>query len=410
MGWNMACALAERNDVWVITRANNLPAIRDALARRQLPRLHAVGFDLPRWMRWWKRGHRGAGLYYYLWQLGAYLRARRLHRSIGFDVAHHLTFVKYWTPSFVSLLPIPFVWGPVGGGESAPRSFRRGLGLRGRLYEAARDVARWLGEHDPFVRWTAKRSAIALATTAETAGRLRRLGARRVVELGESALSDDEFERLSSHPIRRDGTVRFLSVGRLLHWKAFDLALLALSELRASGCEYWIVGHGPERGRLEKMASDLALGASARFFGEVPRATVLELLGQCDVLVHPSLHDSGGWVCVEAMAAGRPVICLDLGGPGIQVSKEAGVKIPAHSRDQAVRGIAQAMDAFIRDPVSRERAARAARRHAEQHYRWTSKAQHIIDLYGSLLPALRRHGTSSGGTGDRELLAQTGRQ
>src|SRR2546430_4418443 len=46
---------------------------------------------------------------------------------------------------------------------------------------------------------------------------------------------------------------------------------------------------------------------------------------------HPSLHDSGGWVCLEAMAAGRPVICLDLGGPGYQVTEESGIKIDRKS-------------------------------------------------------------------------------
>ena len=47
------------------------------------------------------------------------------------------------------------------------------------------------------------------------------------------------------------------------------------------------------------------------------------------MLIHPSLHDSGGWVCLEAMAAGRPVICLDLGGPGLQVTEKTGIKVKA---------------------------------------------------------------------------------
>ena len=37
---------------------------------------------------------------------------------------------------------------------------------------------------------------------------------------------------------------------------------------------------------------------------------MLEKLAECDALAHPSLHDSGGWVCLEAMAAGRPVRAL----------------------------------------------------------------------------------------------------
>jgi len=62
----------------------------------------------------------------------------------------------------------------------------------------------------------------------------------------------------------------------------------------------------------------------------------LERLAECDVLAHPSLHDSGGWTCLEAMAAARPVVCLDLGGPGTQVTAATGIKLPAHNPDQVI--------------------------------------------------------------------------
>ena len=119
----------------------------------------------------------GTHLYYYLWQMGIYFLAKRLHREVGFDLVHHVTFVNYWMPSFLALLPVPFVWGPVGGGESAPRAFFRTFSLRGRMYEYLRNLARFVGEHDPFTRLTAQKATIALATTSESATRLRCLGA-----------------------------------------------------------------------------------------------------------------------------------------------------------------------------------------------------------------------------------------
>ncbi|MFM6845653.1 MAG: glycosyltransferase family 4 protein, partial [Dolichospermum sp.] len=47
------------------------------------------------------------------------------------------------------------------------------------------------------------------------------------------------------------------------------------------------------------------------------------------------------WVCMEAMAAGRPVICLDLGGPAVQVTEETGFKIAADEPYQVVRDLAE---------------------------------------------------------------------
>ena len=145
VGWNVAREMAKHHDIWVLTRANNRPAIEAELAENPVPGLHFAYYDLPRWAKWWKRGGRGVQLYYYLWQLGAYRVARRLHREVGFDLAHHVTFVKYWAPSLVSRLPVPFVWGPVGGGESAPKAFWDDFGPEGRRYERLRELARWLG-------------------------------------------------------------------------------------------------------------------------------------------------------------------------------------------------------------------------------------------------------------------------
>ena len=123
VGWNFALQMAKDHEVWVLTRANNRSAIELGLCQISSRKLHFIYYDLPRWARWWKRGSRGIQLYYYLWQIGIYFVARKLHAHIQFDLAHHVTFGKYWSPSLISLLPIPFVWGPVGGGESAPKAF-----------------------------------------------------------------------------------------------------------------------------------------------------------------------------------------------------------------------------------------------------------------------------------------------
>jgi hypothetical protein len=128
--------VARFHEVWVITRANNRDSIECALAKEPLPNVHWVYFDLPDWARVWKRKQRGVHLYYYLWQIAIFFVGRKLQRQTGFDLVHHITLGQYWVPSFLALLPVPFIWGPVGGGESAPWDFTRGTGWRGRLIEA----------------------------------------------------------------------------------------------------------------------------------------------------------------------------------------------------------------------------------------------------------------------------------
>ena len=111
VGWNNVEQAARFYHVWVMTRSNNRALIEEALAAQPMPNVHWIYLDLPHWASFWKKGQRGIHLYYSLWQILAYRKARRLHHDVGFDLAHHVTFVNYWLPIFLPLLPIPFVWG-----------------------------------------------------------------------------------------------------------------------------------------------------------------------------------------------------------------------------------------------------------------------------------------------------------
>ena len=373
IGWNSVLEAGRFHDVWVLTRHANRAAIKQVPAPE---RVHFVYLDLPGWARFWKKGRRGLYFYYSLWQILAYIRARRLHSEIGFDAVQHVTFMNYWAPGWLALLPAPFIWGPVGGGESAPRAFRAIWSPRSRLHEALRDLARARARWDPLVRFTARHAALALATTEETRARLKELGCRRVrVEPG-AALPDAELRILGRHASPPSEPFRLLSIGRLVHWKGFSLALEAFKAFLPSDpdAQHWIIGDGPERPRLEALAERLGIAHRVIFFGALPRSRVLAAIGRCHVLVHPSFHDSAGWVCLEAMAASRPVICLDLGGPGLQVTTDAGIKIRASTPEETVEALATAFQRLHQDPSARVRLGRAGRRHVEQNFRWARKA------------------------------------
>jgi glycosyltransferase involved in cell wall biosynthesis len=359
------------------------------MAERPFVKVNWVYFDLPRWASFWKTGRRGVHAYYCLWQLGAYFVARKLHRQVGFDRVHHVTIANYWLPIFLALLPVPFVWGPVGGGESAPRSFRRCFSLRGRVFELLRDLARSLGQLDPLVRLTARRARVSLAQTEETALRLRKMGCRKVIVLSHVRLPSDMIARLKGIAVRQSEPFRLVSVGNLLHWKGFELGLRAFAhfQLWTPAAEYWIIGDGPERKGLANLAERLGVAERVTFWGTIPRQRVIRKLAKCDVLLHPSLHDSGGWVCAEAMAAGRPVVCLDLGGPAVQVTEQTGIKVPAISPEQAVRDLATAMLHLARNPDTKARMGEASRRRVEEQFAWTNKGARMRQIYeGTVMP------------------------
>jgi glycosyltransferase involved in cell wall biosynthesis len=387
VGWNVAREVARHHEVWVFTRPDeSREAIEAELAANPEPTLHFVYFTLPFWkdsLRWGQSG--AMQLHYYLWQIQAYFIGRKLHREIGFDIVHHVTFVRYSSPSFLSLLPVPFIWGPVGGGESAPLTFWADFNWKNKLYESLRWAWRSLGELDPFTRLTAQRSAIAYATTKDTAQRLQKLGALQVQRLSESGMSQPEIEQLSQCSPPTTSPVQFINIARLLHWKGIHLGLRAFAQANLPDAEYWILGEGPEMSRLQTLTLDLGIAHQVKFFGLLPREEVLIKLGQCTALVHPSLHDSGGWVPLEAMASGRPIICLDLGGPSELVTSEIGIKVPANSPEQAVSDLAKAMVKLAKDRNLCFQMGQAGQQKIKDYYSWEAKGRLLAQVYKGII-------------------------
>ncbi len=383
-GWNWALHMSRWHEVWVLTRANNRANVEKACPAVEQQHLHWVYYDLPRWASFWKKGSRGIQAYYYLWQMAAWRVGARLHREIGFDLVHHVTFGKYWVPSFLSFLPVNSVLGPLGGGESTPVGLVGTFSRRGCWSERKRNLARTLASLDPVLRASLRRARFVTATTEESKKAIERLGSSRVVVEPQLGMNEEELEFFARLPVRVERPFRLISIGRLLHWKGFHLGLEAFARFNrvCPDSEYWVVSSGPEAGALKQLATDLRIADRVTFWGRLPElADVYGKLAQADVLVHPALHEAFGNVCLEALAAGRPVICLDAGGPSLQVTDQCGFKAPVVSLEQTLASIADAMTLLYRDPNLRVRMGAAARQRARTHFHWAGKAERMNAFY-----------------------------
>lgn len=385
VGWNVVVQAAREHTVWVLTRSFYRSSIEANLKQNPQPNLNFIYFDPFGWTSDWRDTQGAVQLHYYLWQIQAYFVAKPLHRQIRFDLVQHVTYVKYWSPSFLALLPIPFIWGPVGGGELAPWSFWKNFSLYGKAYEILRIIAQRTGEIDPFTRLTARRSVLAHATTSDTAKRLVALGAEHISIRSESGLSNEEINLLGSQSIPPDKPIRFISLGRLLHWKGHYLSFLAFYKANIPDAEYWLVGDGAERQRLEALSQELGIASKVKFFGRLPREETLNILAKCHILVHPSLHDSGGWTCLEGMAARRPVICLDLGGPSVQVTEATGIKVAGHNPEQTISDLAKAMNRLATDATLRLQMGEAGQQRVKAEFNWDSIGQYLTQTYQTIL-------------------------
>src|ERR1700745_1381672 len=314
VGWHWVPQVSRFHEVWVITWAGNRGAIEKSLATKPLRSVHWVYFDLPHWARLSREGQRNLHVRYYLWQLGVYFVGSRLHRNVKFDLGHHVTLGSFWFPSFLALLPVPFVWGPVGAGLAAPRIFWKEFSRRGKVNEWMRAVALSLVRLDPVRALTEDRACAILAVSPVTAREVRFRNQHKVSLFTQVGLDASEFDRLDASKLNGSGSFTLLSAGRLLHWKGFALAIKAFAILHQvfPDSQYWIVGDGPEKRKLSDLSISLGLAECVHFVSSLSRRDYLARLRSCDAMVYPSLHEPGAFVIVEAMAAGKPVVCLDL--------------------------------------------------------------------------------------------------
>jgi glycosyltransferase involved in cell wall biosynthesis len=176
-----------------------------------------------------------------------------------------------------------------------------------------------------------------------------------------------------------------MSAGNLLGLKGYHLAIRAFAQAALPDARYVILGDGPEKGNLKALAKKLGVPDRVEIVGAVPRPEVLERLGSADIFLHPSLHDSGGWATLEAMAARLPVICLDIGGPAVQVNSEVGRKIAAITPHQAIEDLGKAMRELALDPDLRGRLGKAARQHVVSEFTWERKAAQLSGIYKTVI-------------------------
>ena len=367
VGWMWATELAAAGqEVWVITRESNRAAIE--AAGQAVNELHFVYHDLPPWIRKFKGGGWGVYWYYAFWQWGAYRVARRLTRQLRFDRVQHVTFVGLRAPSFMGRLGLPFVLGPVSGGECVPRRLRGGMSLAARVREHARDVANRLVRSDPVMRQSFRQAERILVTTAESARLVpEKFREKCEVQLGVG-LSRNYLGWTGPGRRAGEGVLRLLYAGRLLEWKGVDLGLRAVQAARECGVkvELTIAGSGPAEPGLRQLAAKLGIEDAVRWVKWLPQSELLEQYRRHEVFLFPSLRDSGGMALLEAMAHGLPVVCTDCGGPGVIVNESCGqvVATGERSAEDVVGELAEALVTLSTNRGLLAQLGRGARRRA----------------------------------------------
>jgi glycogen(starch) synthase len=196
------------------------------------------------------------------------------------------------------------------------------------------------------------------------------------------------IEQLRARAAMPRGTRVLLSAGRLEENKGFHVLLRALAAVRAHGAlaeDSWrwiVLGDGPYRGALERLASELGLAPHVRFAGRVPDEQLHAWHELSTLFVHPTLYEGSSLVTLEAMAHRRAVVASAAGGIPDKVRPgENGWLVPPGDPS----ALAAAISGALADADRLTRYGRAGRAIVEREFSWDAAGDATVALYRQLL-------------------------
>lgn len=386
MGWSFVYQIARFNKVIAVTRENNRSHIERFMYENPdsvNQNIHFLYFDLPYWMRFWKKKGRGALLYFWMWQKS--IPGFISRKKITFDIVHNLNFHNDWTPSYLWKLGKPFVWGPIGHHPLIPAQYLKSY----KKIHLKKDRLTWT------VKKLFWKYSPALKKTAEKADHIfcMNKSVTQVLHVSESkctimpSVATEDFGFNIGRNSRRFALV---SAGRLVPLKGYDLSILAfsrfiqgLSPQKRENCELLIVGSGPEKSYYQKLAREKGVEKLVRFIKWMDRKELLKLLKDASVLIFPS-HEGAGMIVAEALSFGVPVICLDNCGPGEFIDKNCGISVPEQDYEGTVAALTEGISTLHSDTQLWTKMSNHARLRFESHFDWNRRGETLQTIYQNL--------------------------
>ena len=209
--------------------------------------------------------------------------------------------------------------------------------------------------------------------------RLRERGIDTEISVVHNGIDCEKFSPVDG---TEDEGLQVLFVGRLKPGKGVDDLLMAFENVAEafSDATLKIVGDGPLKEDLVKLAKEKEIHPRVEFAGRIPNSEMPEIYTQSDVFVLPSKNEGLPRTVLEAMACRTPVVTSSL--PQLEpVVDGAGLIVESDSVEQ----FADYTSRLLADSSERERMGEIGRRKVKQSYSWNETVRKTSRVYSELL-------------------------
>jgi glycosyltransferase involved in cell wall biosynthesis len=175
-----------------------------------------------------------------------------------------------------------------------------------------------------------------------------------------------------------------LSVSHLIKRKGINVNLGAIAELKRKypDLKYLVIGDGPERTFLARLAHDLEIEPQVEFLGQMPHGKAMEYMAISEVFSLPSWDEAFGVVYLEAAMHGKPVIaCKGEGIADVIENNVTGLLV----KPKDVASLAKAIDSLLENPQRAHQMGERARALVLGSYTWVMNAKRYMEIYRELV-------------------------
>lgn len=305
-------------------------------------------------------------LVYRSFQKNIYKFAKKLILKEKFDFVHHVTWASCVQLTYLYKLGLPFVLGPVGGGERIPKEIDISLKNKDKLTELVRVFAQNISKFNYSHRKLYSKSIKIFVTTKETKMIIPKQYWDKVYILQGIGLQRSDIV-VQPKKYEKINCLKVLAVARLIYWKGIDIAIDAVIKAHLNGVniEFSIVGDGDQMDELIKKINNEHKNV-IKFIGSIEHYTLNDFYNDSDLLLNCSLHDSGCLVVIEALSQGLPVICIKTGGPAILTDDNCAIRIEPDSYENVVNDISKDLSNLANEPEKLSKMSYWAIRKAQE--------------------------------------------